>query len=202
MRTRINASKEGILTSNALFSSGIIIAPAVAVATDFMSALALSVVFALVTFITVALCSFVSTKIVYTVRIIIYTLCASLVYILVKLLLLQIMPEELLGLGIYAPLLITNSLITSKTESKFYRGKKRDAFTLCGFYVLGYTCSILLFGTIRSFLINGTVLGIKVLPITFPSLSTLYGGFILLAIVSAVYRYVVSRVIKTEVPNV
>ncbi len=190
------AQKEGFLTGNALLSSGIIIAPAVAAATDFMSALALSIVFCLVTYITVALCSFVPSKIVYTVRIILYTLVASVVYVLVKMLMLEIMPIQFEGLGIYAPLLITNSLITSKTETKFYRRKRSYMLVLAGFYVLGYAVSIIMFGTLRSILVNGTFLGFKILPLTFPTFTTLYGGFILLALVSALYRGVVSFAIR------
>ncbi len=191
-----NAQKEGLLTGNALLSSGIIIAPAVAAATDFLSALTLSVVFCLVTYITVAICSFVPSKLVYTVRIILYTLVASVVYVLVKMLLMQIMPDEFLGLGIYAPLLITNSLITSKTETKFYRSKRSYMFALAGFYVLGYAVAIILFGTIRNILVSGTFLGYKILPVTFPSLTTLYGGFILLALVSALYRGLVAVAVR------
>lgn len=190
------AQKEGFLTGNALLSSGIIIAPAVAAATDFMSALALSIVFCLVTYITVVLCSFVPSKIVYTVRIILYTLVASVVYVLVKMLMLEIMPIQFEGLGIYAPLLITNSLITSKTETKFYRRKRSYMLVLAGFYVLGYAVSIIMFGTLRSILVNGTFLGFKILPLTFPTFTTLYGGFILLALVSALYRGVVSFAIR------
>lgn len=190
------AQKEGFLTGNALLSSGIIIAPAVAAATDFMSALALSIVFCLVTYITVVLCSFVPSKIVYTVRIILYTIVASAVYVLVKMLMLEIMPIQFEGLGIYAPLLITNSLITSKTETKFYRRKRSYMLVLAGFYVLGYAVSIIMFGTLRSILVNGTFLGFKVLPVTFPTFTTLYGGFILLALVSALYRGIVSFAIR------
>lgn len=190
------AQKEGLLTGNALFSSGIIIAPAVAAATDFMSALTLSLVFCFVTYITIAICSFVPSKIVYTVRIILYTLVASLVYVLVRMLLMQFMSEELLGLGIYAPLLITNSLITSKTETKFYKNKRTYMLALAGFYVLGYAVAIILFGTVRNILVSGSFLGYKILPVTFPSLTTLYGGFILLALVSACYRGLVSLAVR------
>lgn len=190
------AQKEGFLTGNALLSSGIIIAPAVAAATDFMSALALSIVFCLVTYTTVVLCSFVPSKIVYTVRIILYTLVASVVYVLVKMLMLEIMPIQFEGLGIYAPLLITNSLITSKTETKFYRRRRSYMLVLAGFYVLGYAVSIIVFGTLRSILVNGTFLGIRILPVTFPTLTTLYGGFILLALVSALYRGIVSFAVR------
>ena len=65
------ASKEAIFTSNALLSSGSIIAPAVAVATSFMQAAALCIIFSTVTYITVVFCTYVYRKLLYTIRIII-----------------------------------------------------------------------------------------------------------------------------------
>lgn len=185
------AEREGILTRNPLFSSGVIIAPAAAACTDFYSGAILAMVFTVVTFITIAVCSFVPRKIVYTVRIILYTLVASLVYVPVHLFFTggEALSQMYLALGIYAPLLITNSLITLRTEAKFYRLARTYMFRLAGFYVLGYDIALIIFGGLRGFLTTGTLLGIKVLPFSIPALSNLYGGFILLAIVSAAFRW-------------
>lgn len=185
------AGKEALLTSNALLASGSIIAPAVAVATGFMPAVAVCVVFSLVTYITVAICSFLPRKVVYTVRIILYTLVASLVYVPVSLLMERIMPASFAALGIYAPLLITNSLITVRTESKFYRLKRGYMFELAAMYILGYDIALIFMGTIRELLANGGLFGVKLLPITVPTASTLFGGFIILAILSAGFRWIV-----------
>ncbi len=185
------AGKEALLTSNALLSSGSIIAPAVAVATGFMPAVAVCVVFSLVTYITVALCSFVPRKVVYTVRIILYTLVASLVYVPVSLLMEKIMPTSFAALGIYAPLLITNSLITVRTESKFYRLRRAYMFELAAMYILGYDIALIFMGTVRELLTNGGLFGVKLLPITVPTASTLFGGFIILAVLSAGFRWII-----------
>ena len=186
-----DAEREGILTRNPLFSSGIIIAPAVAACIDFYSSVILASVFTVVTFITIALCRFVPKKIVYTVRIILYTLVASLVYVPVHLFFMsgEALSQMYMGVGIYAPLLITNSMITLRTESKFYRLSKTYMFRLAAFYIIGYDLALIVFGGLRGFLSTGTVLGIKVLPFSVPALSNVYGGFILLAIVSAAFRW-------------
>lgn len=185
------AEREGILTKNPLFSSGVIIAPAAAACTDFYSGTILAMVFTVVTFITIALCSFVPRKIVYTVRIILYTLVASLVYVPVHLFFMsgEQLSEMYLALGIYAPLLITNSLITLRTESKFYRLARPYMMRLTGYYVLGYDLALVTFGGLRGLLTTGTILGVKVLPFSLPALTNLYGGFILLAIISAAFRW-------------
>lgn len=190
------ASKEALFTSNALLASGSVIAPAVVVATGFMPAVTLCLIFSIVTYITVAICSFVPRKLLYTVRIILYTLVASLVYVPVSLLVEGIMPQYFAALGIYAPLLITNSMITVRTESKFYRLKRGYMFELAAFYVIGYDISLLLFGTLREMLSNGGLFGASFLPLAFPTASTVFGGFILLAVISAVFRWAIRYALK------
>ena len=187
-----DAEREGILTKNQLFASGAVLAPAVAVCTDFFSASVLAMVFTAVTFTPVVICSFVPRRIVYTLRIILYTLVASLVYVPAHLFFMsgEVLSQMYLALGIYAPLLITNSLITHRTESKFYRLARPYMFRLAAFYVIGYDLALVVFGSLRGFLATGTVLGVKILPFSLPALSNLYGGFILLAILSAAFRWI------------
>lgn len=191
-----SAVKEGFLTGNGLLSSGVIIAPAVVAATSISTAACLAVVFSAVTFVTVAVCSFVPRNFVYTARIIIYTLVASLVYVPVSVLLENVMPLSVAAVGIYAPLLVTNSFITSKTEQKFYRLDRKYMLVLLAFYVLGYDAALLVFGTVRGFLINGNVFGADILTYPMPSLSTPFGGFIFLAVCAAVYRGAIRFAVK------
>lgn len=183
-----SAIKEGFLTGNGLLSSGVIIAPAVIAATDISTATCLAIVFSLVTFATVALCSFVPRTFVYTARIIIYTLTASIVYIPVAILLKNIMPISLAAVGIYAPLLVTNSFITSKTELKFYRLERKYMLVLLAFYVLGYAAALIFFGTARGILTSGKIFEWEFIKYPMSSLAYPFGGFILLAVSAAVYR--------------
>lgn len=192
------AGREAVLTSNALLSSGSIIAPAVVVATSFQNALALCIVFSIVTFVTVLICSFVPRRIVYTVRIIVYTFVASLVYIPVAILMENIMPAQFSALGIYAPLLITNSFITMKTESKFYRLKHGFMAELLGFYIIGYDLALMFFGFMRELLTNGGLFGVQFLPLSIPSAGTVYGGFILLALTAAAFRWILSLTVRNR----
>lgn len=184
--------REGMLTRNPLFTSGVIIAPAVAAAKDFYSGIILASVFTVVTLITVALCRFVPRKIVYTIRITLYTLVASLVYVPVHLYFTSnpSLDELYSAVGIYAPLLMTNSLITLRTETKFYRLAKPYVLRTAGFYVIGYDLALIIFSCIRGFLTTGAVLGVKVMPFSLPSLANPYAGFILLAVMSALFRWI------------
>ncbi len=184
--------REGILTRNPLFTSGVIIAPAVAAGVDFTSGVILASVFTVVTIVTLALCRFVPRKIVYTLRITLYTLVASLVYVPVHIYYTSdpSLNELYSAVGIYAPLLITNSLITLRSETKFFRLAKPYVIRTAGFYVIGYDLALIIFSAVRGFLSTGEILGAKVLPFAIPALSTVYGGFILLAIMSAIFRWI------------
>ena len=163
-----------------------------------MPAVALCIVFSIVTYVTVAVCSFVPAKLVYTVRIILYTFIASLVYVPVSIMMENIMPVQYAALGIYAPLLITNSIITVKTEAKFYRLKRGYMLKLAAFYVFGYDISLILFGTIRELLTGGSIMGLKILPLSLPTASTVFGGFMLLAVISALFRWFIRLPFRKE----
>ena len=160
--------REGILTRNPLFTSGVIIAPAVAAGVNFYR------------------------KIVYTLRITLYTLVASLVYVPVHIYFTSnpSLNEMYSAVGIYAPLLITNSLITLRSETKFYRLAKPYVIRTAGFYVIGYDLAMIIFSSIRGILTTGEIFGSKVLPFSLPLLATTYGGFILLAVMSALFRWI------------
>ncbi len=187
------SEREGILTKNPLFTSGVIIAPAVAACTNIYSGIILASVFTVVTVVTLALCRYVPRRIVYTLRITLYTLVASLVYVPVHIYFTSnpSLEELYSAVGIYAPLLITNSLITLRSETKFYRLAKPYVLKTAGYYVIGYDLALILFSAVRGFLIDGTVLGEKVLSFTFPILAAPYGGFILLALMSAAFRWMI-----------
>ncbi len=119
-------------------------------------------------------------------------------YVPVSILMENIMPASYAALGIYAPLLITNSMITLKTELKFYRLKRGYMLELAAFYVLGYDIALMLFGIVREIITNGGLLGVSFIPLPIPTASTVFGGFILLAVMSALFRWIVGLLSKRE----
>ena len=76
---------DGIYQKNPVFTSGLVIAPAVAAAITVKNAVALIFAFSLISFFAVIISSFVPRDIVYAVRIILYTFIAALVYVPVAL---------------------------------------------------------------------------------------------------------------------
>ena len=118
----------------------------------------------------------------------IYSGTAAVVYFLVYPLLRNLFGTELLTLGIYLPMLVLEPLI-------IYRyGRVQETLPKAvskGLRVtVGYVVVLLVVGCIREWLATGTVFGFAVTANTalLPLASMPAGGFILLAVVSAVWR--------------
>lgn len=180
---------DGLHNKNTILVSALVIAPVVSAACTVRLALALAVAFSLITFTTIMIASFVPRDIVYAIRIILYTFIASMVYVPVILFMSSAFPTELLQLGIFVPLLITNSLIVSKAELRFFRRPKSIMTLDVIFYILGFDVAVLIFAFLREILSLGAI-GDRILglPITFPALVMPFGGFILLGLLAALFR--------------
>lgn len=183
---------EGLTTKNALFISGLVIAPAVTYATSLRHGFMLAAMFTAVTFLSLLIASFVPRNIVYAVRIILYTFIAALVYVPVYIIANQLFPSDLAQMGVFAPLLITNSFIISKSEVKFFREKRSKMFTDIIFYILGYDVAVILYSAVRELLSGGSLMGsIYGIPTVMPMFSTTAGGLILLGFCAALFRAVI-----------
>ena len=109
--------KNALLYKNPILVSGMVIAPVVVMANNFWDALTLVSAFSMITFFTLVVSSFVPKNIVYTIRIILYTIIGALVYVPSVILLKYIMPDGVDALGIFFPLFITSSFIISRSET-------------------------------------------------------------------------------------
>lgn len=180
---------DGLYKKNTVLASGLVIAPVILGATSVSKAAAIAVSFSLITFMTIIISSFFPRSIVYTIRIILYTLIASLVYVPVIIAEMQLFPDEVKSLGIIMPLLITNSLIVSKSELRFFRRTKGKMVIDVLSYIIGFDIVIIIVGFLREILgtgsLGGHLLGI---PMTFSILKYPCGAFILVGILAALLR--------------
>lgn len=174
---------------NPILVSGMVIAPLVVYANTFKNAITLAITFSIITYFTLIISSFIPKKIVYTIRIIIYTLIGSLVYVPTVIILKYLLPDGILQMGIYFPLLITNSLIVTRSETIFFVESKSKMLIDIVFCIIGYDVVAIIFGLFREIFSSGQI-GDKILgvPIVFNGLETVYGGFILLGIFAALFR--------------
>lgn len=184
--------KDGFIKQNMVFMSGILIAPVIACASTFMKSLAICFVFSLVTFLAILLCRFIPRTIVYTIRVILYCIAAAALYIPTVLLAEQLFGETLLtSVGVYLPILVTNSLLLSKTETRFYHESIKRMIPDVLVFIGGFDAACIITGFIRELFSESRVFGSEVyMPFTIPALETTFGGFLFVGIGAGVCRAV------------
>lgn len=179
---------DGIAKQNIVLMTGLVNAPIIIAATTFKKGVVIALAFAIISFLTIMTCSFVPKKIVYALRIIIYALVGSVYYIPTILLLSRIFPLTVELIGIYLPLIITNSLIFSKTESRFYHERKLKMFFDVIVFIIGFGIVCVITGAFREFICYGSFAGIQLTDISIKAFESPFGGFILVGIMAGMFR--------------
>ena len=180
---------DGLIKRNTLLSSGLVIAPVVAFSNTVVKSLLLAFAFSMITFLTLMISVFVPRRIVYTFRIILYTVIASVVYVPVYAMASDIFGGEIEAFGIFFPLLITNSLIVLQSELIFFRKPMDKMLVTVIFYIIGFDAAVIVIGALREILAFGTFFGSMVLAeAPAPGFSRTFGGFMLLGLAAALYR--------------
>ncbi len=193
---------DGLAKQNIVLMTGIVNAPVVIAATTFKKGVVIAIAFAVISMLTIFICSFVPKKIVYTLRVIIYALVGSVIYIPTVLLLEQIFPLTVELIGIYMPLIITNALIFSKTESRFYLRRRGEMMIDVFFFAVGFAAVCAVTGALREMICFGTFAGIKLMELNISAFEAPFGGFILVGIMAgtfrALYNFARNRRIKQQ----
>ena len=194
MEKKINLN-DGFIKQNMIFMSGMLIAPVIACSTTLLKSFAVCFVFSFVSFASILLCRFIPRTIVYTIRVTLYTLAAAVFYVPAAFLAELIFGDAVIkAAGVYLPILITNSLILSKTETRFYLEPMRNMVKDVLGFIVGFDLACMVTGALREYLASGKILGAEV-PGLFeiPALETTFGGFIFVGIGAgmcrAIYNY-------------
>jgi len=191
--------QNGLLNKNPILVSGMVIAPVIVLANNFNDAVMLVAAFSLITFFTLVISSFVSKSIVYTIRIILYTLIGAVVYIPSVILLEYLMPDGVEAIGIFFPLFITNSFIVTRSESIFFLETKGKMLLDIVFCIIGYDAAVLIFAAVREILASGTIGGkITGMPASFRVFEHPFGGFILLGLFAALFRSILLLIKRVQ----
>ena len=182
--------KDGLFKQNIVFMSGLLIAPVIACATTLVKSLAICMVFSLVSFFAILICRVIPRKIAYTIRVIIYSLAASAVYIPACLLANYLFGGSVIEtIGVYLPILVTNSLILSKTETRFYNEPFMTMTADCAVFIGGFDIACIFVGIFREIFAAGTIGGIYLdMPFKIPALETTFGGFLLVGVFAGLLR--------------
>ena len=195
---------DGLLRRNAVLSKGMVIAPIVACCDTLSKALMLSLVFAGVTFLTVTIGSFYPKRLVYAVRIVLYALTASLLYIPAAMLCEYISPSVYGSLGsmlipgqgivpdaavMYLPLLSVNSFIVLHSELHFYHMRRPVMIASLLAHTAGFGVAACACAVVRELLAHGSILGNVVdIPILMRGIAAPWGGFVILGALCALHR--------------
>ncbi len=173
-----------------VFMSGLLIAPVIACSTTLAKSMAVCFVFSIVSFATILICRLIPRTIVYTLRVIIYTATAAVFYIPAALLAEAIFGSQLIAsAGVYLPVLITNSLILTKTETRFYLEPMKNMVKDVLVFIFGFDAACAFTGIMREYLSSGRIGGAEV-PLLFeiPALETTFGGFLFIGITAGLFR--------------
>lgn len=181
---------DAVLLANPVLERGLVLAPIVTASKSVTNGLALSLAFALITFLTALITLIVPNKIPYTIRVIFNALVASLVFIPTAMLVERWFPGSVYSLGIYLPLLVTNSLIVQKFESRFHRMAFSEMLLQLFCNIVGFCLVAVAVGAVRELIGKGTLLGqpIKQMAFTTPAILLPCCGFILLGFFSALVK--------------
>lgn len=184
------ARRDRILLNNPVVMQGLGLAPLVVAATNADNALMLSVAVAMLLLPVRVLAGMIcrAGKLEFRWRGLVYCLVSGSVYILVYLAMNAIYDVRIAQLGLYLPLLVTEPLIIKRNERP--QGERlRTAVRKGVLTTLGYVLMLMLMGSLRELLAQGTVFGHVVTNLRFLPMAALpAGGFILLGVVCAIWR--------------
>ncbi len=181
----------GLFKRNTLVLSGCGLSVAVLGSSTVSEALIIGFVFSLVTFFSIIISSFIPRTISYTIRIILYAIIASLIFIPVQMFGEYIFGESILSLGTILPVIIVNPLILIKSELRFYRRTKVRMVADVFFYIVGFDLILLIIAFIRELLGLGLILGQPYgAEIIIPILNEPSGAFMLIALLGALVRWI------------
>ncbi len=179
---------DGLFLGNTVLERGLVVSPIIVVATSLKNSVVLALAFAFITFFTVFFTSFVPKKVPYTIRVIIYVLFASLVLIPTTWLLTKWFSFDVYNVGVFLPLLIANSVIVRKSETRFFVQKKPAMVfdLICS--IGGFMWVICLVGALREVVGNGTLWSVPVSDWKVPGILFPFAGFILIGFFSAAFQ--------------
>lgn len=182
---------DGMINQNIVLMSGLFAGPVIGAATGLESSLIVALVFSLVTVVSIGLCRLLPIKLAFSVRVVLYALIASAVYVPVMLLAELIFgADRVSAISLYLAVTVTNPLIMTKGESRFFLRSVPLMFKDVIGFVLGFDLSCVLVGSLRDILTDN-MLGntIILLPFQLSAMQNVYGGFILVGVLAGLFRF-------------
>jgi Na+-translocating ferredoxin:NAD+ oxidoreductase subunit E len=196
------ARQDRIFLNNPVIMQGLGLAPLIVACTSGQNALMISVAVILILVPARVIAAVLSRFSYYRFRGLLYSVVSASVYVGVYWIVTHIFPAASLSqLGLYLPLLVIDPIVIKRYE-RVKREKVDAAFRKSVITALGYSLVLMIMGILRELLAGGTFFGNKVFGISImPMLKLPMGGFMLLAVVMALWRGAVTsykKQMKTE----
>lgn len=184
--------RDMVFLSNPVLIQGLALTPAIAAATTFKNALVLSYfALALITPVRV-LCDLLYARLPVRLRTLCYALVAAVLFIPAAMLASLLFGTDAYGPGIFAPLLVVDRIVLSRSEI-LSRETAPVAARNGLLTTLGAALVFLFCGALRELLTTGTLYGARLLPAgPLPVAGTVPGGFILIALLAAFMQTIVN----------
>lgn len=186
-------SSDGLFRQNIVLMSGLVTAPIIVAATTAHRAFVLVMSFFMVSYSCIILCRFIPRKIAYSVRILFYAIAAGVMYIPVMYLLSMMFPDIVREVQLYIDIVVINSLLLAKTETRFYLKPWGEMAVDALVYVAGYAIAAFAVGIVREALAFGTLFGFRLFDPVVPAAKSPFFGFILVGIYAALCRAIVGK---------
>lgn len=192
-KSKFNVNSDGLFRQNIVLMSGLVTAPIIVAATSAQRALALVMSFFLISYTSIVLCRFISRKIAYSIRILLYAVVAGIMYIPTMYLLNMLFPDIINGVRLYIEIMVVNSLLLAKTETRFYLKTFGEMAVDALIYVAGFAAAAFAVGIIREMLAYGTLFGVRLFDPVVPAAKSPFFGFILVGLFAALCRVIVGK---------
>lgn len=187
-KSKFSVNADGLLRQNIVLMSGLVTAPVIVAATSVERAAMLTVSFFLISYTGILLCRFIPRKLVYTVRILLYAVVAAIMYIPAVLCIEMLFAEVPQSVLLYVELLVVNSFLLAKTETRFFLKPYGEMVLDAFLYVVGYAVVAFLVGALREVLAYGTICGFHLCEPAVPAAKSPFFGFVLVGILAGICR--------------
>jgi electron transport complex protein RnfE len=192
--------KEGLITNNPVLVQVLGMCSTMAITTSIMNGLGMGVSVLIILTLSNIVISAIRKVVPDKIRIAMFIVVIAGFVTCVDLLLQAFLPSIAESLGVFIPLIVVNCIILGRAESFSYKnGVLASAVDgIC--QGIGYTVVLLVMCFIRELLGAGTLLGIRIIPETFPIgvLTLPVGGFLVLACLIAAMQWALARPKKEE----
>lgn len=192
-KSKFNVNSDGLFGQNIVLMSGLVTAPIIVAATSAQRALALVMSFFMISYTSILLCRFIPRKIAYSIRILLYAVVAGIIYIPTMYVLEILFPDIIGGIRLYAEIMVVNSLLLAKTETRFFLKPYGEMAVDALIYIAGFAMAAFIVGFVRELLAYGTLFGFRLFDPIVPAANSPFFGFIMVGIMAALCRVIVGK---------